>query len=382
MRPGRVVVIALLAVWLTLPRLASAATNEHPSAVLSDAPLLALPGVDVPERNLHQESDSNSPLHWDGDTLFVFNSYEHSWRSTGPDLFHLGNRIRTRLEGLNDKLPIWIEATWKDETPGRLYAAYHYEPDLICFSNRHLPTMPKIGWMWSEDNGATWEDMGFIIEAKPCAIKCDTQSPWDAGGAGDFVFIPDAKKEFFYFFGTSYDPRLEEQGVWAARMRVADRDNPVGKVWKWHKGAWSEPARWGHVTPVFPAERDYHREDGSMFWGPAVHWNTYLNAYVMLLNHAVDTKLTADGIFISYNLHVDDPAGWSKPVMIISRAELQKAVAGASVSSSVLTNGWYPQVIGAEKGETDKIVGRTGRFFMGGISRKKITFLKPGEPRP
>jgi hypothetical protein len=36
-------------------------------------------------------------------------------------------------------------------------------------------------------------------------------------------------------------------------------------------------------------------------------------------------------------------------------------------------------VIGTEKGETDKIAGRTGRFFMGGISRKKIIFLKPGE---
>lgn len=357
---------------------AKAATKE-PSAVLSDAALLTLPGVEVPDRGLHQESDSNSPLHWDGDTLFVFNSYEHSWRSSGPDVFHLGNRIRTSLEGMNDQLPIWIEATWKDGASGFLYGAYHYEPDLICFSNRHLPTMPKIGWMRSEDNGATWEDLGFIIEAKPCAIKCDTQSPWDAGGTGDFVFVLDRNQEYFYFFGTSYDPRFDEQGVWAARMRVADRDNPVGKVWKWHKGEWSEAALWGHVTPVFPAERDYHRADGSMFWGPAVHWNTYLQTYVMLLNHAVDTKLTADGIFISYNSHVEDQAGWSRPVMIINRADLQKAVAGASVSPSVLNNGWYPQVIGTGKGETDKVVGRSGRFFMGGISRKQITFLKPGE---
>jgi len=378
MRPYLPLAVLLLALPASILR----AAGNDPSAVLSDAPLLALPGVDVPGRGLHQESDSNSPLHWDGDILFVFNSYEHSWRSSGPDLYHLGNRMRTTLEGLNDKLAIWIEATWKDDASGMLYGAYHYEPDLICFSNRHLPTMPKIGWMRSEDNGATWEDLGFIIEAKPCAIRCDTASPWDAGGTGDFVFVPDRNNEYFYFFGTSYDPRLEEQGVWVARMPVADRDNPVGKVRKWHKGAWREPALWGHVTPVFPAERDYHHEDGSMFWGPAIHWNAYLQTYVMLLNHAVDTKLTADGIYISYNPHVEEPARWSKPVMIIDRSDLQKAVAGTSVSPSVLNNGWYPQIIGTAKGETDKVVGRTGRFFMGGISRKQITFLKPGERLP
>jgi hypothetical protein len=119
-----------------------------------------------------------------------------------------------------------------------------------------------------------------------------------------------------------------------------------------------------------------------MFWGPAIHWNTYLSTYVMFLNHAIDTKLTQDGIFISFNSDVGNPAGWTKPQMILNRAQIQKAMAGADVSPTKLENGWYPEVIGMQKGETDKVVGRTARFFMAGLSRQTITFLRPGEKAP
>jgi hypothetical protein len=347
-----------------------------PTVVLREAPFLQMPGVAVPERNLPHESDCNSPVHWDGDTLYVFNSYSHPWRSSGPDLFHLGNHVSTRLGSVNDNLSIWIESTWRDERSGALYGAFHFEPDVVCFSNKHLPTMPRIGWLRSQDNGLTWEDLGFIIEADRCAFRCDTESPWDAGGAGDFVFLLDEERQFFYFYGTSYDSRFEEQGVWVARMRYADRDNPSGKVMKWHQGRWDEPGLWGHVTPVFPAEIDYHRKDGTMFWGPAIHWNTYLNRYVMFLNHAVDTRLNADGIYVSYSTTLGDPAGWSKPVMILDRDGIQRAMTGANLSATKMGNGWYPQVIGTAKGETDKQVGQIGRFFMAGYSTREITFVR------
>ena len=367
---------SIVAVLLSLGILSccakASAQEALPSVQFAEAPLVQITGV-----------DSNSPAHWDGSTLYVFNSYGHPHQNSGPDLLHLGNRVSTKLGALNDKLFIWIEATWKDEDDKVLYGAYHYELDAICVSNNHLPTMPRIGWIRSQDNGATWEDLGFIISAAPCAVRCDTASPWDVGGTGDFVFYLDEKKEYFYFYGTSYDSRFEEQGVWAARMRYADRKNPSGKVQKWYKGAWSEPALWGHVTPVFPATRDYHRADGEMFWGPAIHWNTYLGTYVMLLNHAVDTKLTQDGIYISFNRGVGDPLGWSTPRKILDRPEIQKIMSGTKVSPTKLENGWYPEVIGLAPGETDKVVGRTARFFMAGVSKRTVTFLKPGEkPQP
>jgi hypothetical protein len=378
------------------------AEAELPRVVLRQAPLIQMPGVEVPKRSLLHEADSNNPLHWDGDVLYLFNNYGHPWRTSGPDLEHLGNRISVDLGTHNNRFSIWIESTWKDDD-GTLYGAYHYEPDTICFANQHILTAPRIGWIRSINNGATWEDLGFIISADPCRINCLTKSPWDSGGTGDFVFHLDQKKEYFYFYGTSYDPDFAEQGVFVARLRYVDRNNPAGKVMKWHKGDWSEPGLWGHVTPVFPAERDYHRPDGSMFWGPAIHWNTYLNMYVMVLNHAMDTKLTEDGIYISYNRDVGDPNGWSEPQMILDREGILKATTigkvvdgmlliprgvyygelrpgpdGAVIADTV-SSGWYPQVIGTDKGETDKLCGRVGRFFMTGMSRLGITFLKPGE---
>lgn len=376
-----------------------------PGVRLREAPLIQMPGVKVPERSLDHEVDSNSPLDWDGDTLYLFNNAGHPWRTSGPDIEHLSHRISADLGAQNNKMNVWIESTWKDDD-GTLYGAYHYEPDTICFSNQHILTAPRIGWIRSHDNGATWEDLGFIIYADPCAINCQTSSPWDSGGTGDFVFYLDRKKQYFYFYGTSYDPRFAEQGVFVARMRYADRDHPSGKVMKWYKDGWTEPALGGHVTPVFPAQRDYHKPDGCMFWGPAIHYNTYLGLYVMLLNHAPDTKLTEDGIYITFNRDIGDPRGWSEPKMILDRpailqatrfgkvlngmlliprgvyyGELRPAPDGSVIADTV-SSGWYPQVIGTLKGETDKLCGKRGRLFLTGMSRLEITFLKPGETPP
>ncbi len=351
-----------------------------PTVVLEDAPLIQMPGVEVPERGFHHECDSNSPVHWDGDTVYVFNSYSHPWRSSGPDLLHLKRGARAGLGAFDDQLSMWIEATWKDSGDS-LYGAFHYEPDLICFSNQHLPTVPRIGWLRSFNNGATWEDLGFVIEAKPCAVKCTTASPWDAGGTGDFVFLPDEGRQYIYFFATSYDSDPAQQGVFAARVPFADRTDPSGKVIKWFEGRWQEPGLGGRVSPIFPSRRDFHRGDGEMFWGPSVHFNTHLGAYVMLLNHAIDSRLNTDGIYISFAQSLEDPRNWSTPHMIIDRAAIQQVMKGSGVSRTKSDNGWYPQAIGLAHGETDKRLGRTGRFFMSGVSKKTITFLKPGEAR-
>ena len=117
-----------------------------------------------------------------------------------------------------------------------------------------------------------------------------------------------------------------------------------------------------------------------MFWGPSIHCNTYLKMYVMVLNHAINTHLDADGIYISFNRDVGDPTGWSKPVMLMDLATIHKATVGGEAGlSDVLDNGWYPQVIGTAKGETDKLAGRRARLFLGGLSNFEVIFLQPGE---
>jgi len=133
------------------------------------------------------------------------------------------------------------------------------------------------------------------------------------------------------------------------------------------------------MTPIFPAKADWHEGNADIFWGPAIHWNTYLDTYVILLNHAVDSKMTQEGIYATFNSDLSDPKGWNEPQRILDRQGILDATQGLRVDQGT---GWYPEVIGASKGESDKLCGRTGRFFMEGMSRLEMVFLKPGESVP
>jgi hypothetical protein len=120
---------------------------------------------------------------------------------------------------------------------------------------------------------------------------------------------------------------------------------------------WSYP----FASPVLPAAESWHDADTLVdaFWGPSVHWNTYLQLYVMLLNHAHDSEWGQEGIYVSFAPKLDDPRLWSPPVKILN---------GGS---------WYPQVIGLEPAAgTDKLAGEWARFFMSGTSRHLLRFIR------
>lgn len=357
-REGMLVVLAVVLASLGCagPESARAPIEAGlPRAVLRDAPRIEFPA----------DTDCNSPAHWSGDTLFLFNSAGQPKRSSGPDVFHLG----LAKPSAYDK-PMaggrWIECTWKDEN-GPLFGWYHHEPPGLCPGT--LLTAPRIGAVVSRDDGETLQDLGAILEARVGTLRCDAKNGYFAGGNGDFSVMLDARKEYLYFFFSTYAGDVAEQGVAVARMRWADRDGPVGKVWKWHEGCWEEPGLGGRVTPIFPASVDWAREDADAFWGPSIHWNSHLGLHVILLNRTKDRPgWPQEGIYITFSDDLADPARWTKPVKIHEGGR------------------WYPQVIGtsASRRETDKLAGRVARFFMRGAnnlgeSRWEIVFLKPGE---
>jgi len=304
--------------------------------------------------------DSNSPAHWDGDRLYVFNSVGHPYRSFGPDLLKLGEPKAVSYDNAVDG-GRWIEATWRADD-GALYGWHHFEPAGVCPGT--TLTAPKIGAARSFDNGATWKDLGIVLEAKEGTLKCDAQNGYFAGGHGDFSIMLD--KEYLYFFFGNYAGDVADQGVGVARMAWKDRDAPVGKVWKWHKGRWREPGLGGAVTPIFPAFVAWERKDCDAFWGPSIHWNTHLQQYVMLLNRARGKGWGQEGIYISFSKTLADPKSWSQPKKIHDR--------GA----------WYPQVMGFGENlkGTDKVAGKVARFFMSGVSEFEIIFSWPDEASP
>jgi hypothetical protein len=144
-------------------------------------------------------------------------------------------------------------------------------------------------------------------------------------------------------------------------------------VWKWHEDRWQEPGIGGHVTPIFPAARDWHQRDADVFWGPSIHWNTHLNLYVILLNRAQDANWTQEGIYVTFGADPSDSRGWSPPTKLLDRSNI--------VRDPATEHGWYPQVLGIEKAqrETDKLAGRVARLFVHGQSRWELLFSGPGE---
>lgn len=315
--------------------------------LLRPAKSLKLPG----------QVDSNSPAHWDGDTLFLFTSAGHPFRSYGKNLFSLGKpqpvRFNNEVNGGR-----WIESTWRAED-GILYGWYHLEPRDVCPGTSL--TAPQIGALRSSDNGSTWEDLGIVLKASDETLDCSAQNGYFVGGHGDFCVFLDPQKEWLYFFFGNYGGDLKEQGVCVAKMHWRDRANPVGKVWKWHEGKWSERGIEGKATPIFPATVAWQGEDCESFWGPSVHFNTHLGCYVMLLNRAKGKGWVQEGIYVSFNTNLADPRGWTTP---------QKIYDGGR---------WYPQVMGMEQGGTDKLAGKVARFFMGGVSEWEIVFQRLDE---
>jgi hypothetical protein len=339
--------------------------QAEPTVVVRAAPPISFRGANSTNLTHVGETDCNSPAHWDGNTLYVFNSAGHPWRSAGSDVFHLTNDYRRCQYDNKFNGGRWIECTWKNDD-GVLYGWYHNEPGGLCPGTRL--TAPRIGAVRSTDHGATWHDLGIILESPPNTLRCNTTNYYFAGGNGDFSAMLDSRKEWLYFFVSTYTD-LAEQGVYVARMRWRDRDHPFGKIFKWYRGTWSEPSFGGHVTPIFPVAHDWHHADADAFWGPSIHWNSHLRRYVILLNRARDANWTQEGVYVSFNRDLADPLGWTPPQKILG--DLRK-------------DEWYPQVVGidAAKQETDKVAGRIARLFIRGHSRWEIVFLNPGERTP
>ncbi len=363
--------VAIVAAAVGLFCVAPFAAAPAPRVALIAAPQLSLPGT----------VDSNSPVIWDLEDgqrrMFVMTSHDGEPSvASGPSLDRLSGPSEVSL------LPhpghgVWMEAVVSDDVE-TWYGYYHNEwPASRC--GRDDRFVPRIGAARSTDRGRTWRDLGIVIQARQSSTACESTNRYVIGGVGDVSVMLDHDKNFLYFFYSQYQSRQESQGVAIARMDWADRDRPSGRAELWREGIWDDARRrellpglpgalrgmleWTYnaATPLVAPTQAWHDGDDKVdaFWGPAVHWNTELQQYVMLLNRAKDESYTQEGIYVSFAPRLDDPDLWTTPQKILNGGR------------------WYPQVVGSSTGTgTDKLAGATARFFMSGKSDWVINFLK------
>ena len=316
----------------------------------------------APNLTFPSDVDSNSPADWSSGQLSVYNSTGGGpVRSSGNNQFHLADPTDVTLYASTHR-PYWIEATWIDGD-GTVFAWYHHEPALIC---GEIPlTAPEIGALVSYDGGASFVDLGIVL-ASGYPVDCYSQNGYFAGGNGDFSVIVGRDQRYFYFLFSNYAGPQEAQGVAVARLPMERRYTPVGAVEKYFRGKWREPGLGGQVSAIFPANVVWSEPNADAFWGPSVHWNVYLGKFVMLLNHSCCTPgWPQEGIYVSYNSTLSDPAGWTTPVKIMDSPP-----------------GWYPQVIGMGSQGTDKLAGRVARLYVAGSSDWQIVFDKAAPTPP
>lgn len=351
--------LATFATGLALIATADAQTPRIPTARLISAPEIRLPA----------DIDSNNPGVWSMrggiDRLFVISSWGGvPVRASGTTL------ERLRVDGpvsftSHPGHGVWMEAIVPDAA-GTWYGYYHHERP-ADFCGRPDRQLPRVGAMRSFDEGLTWEELGIVLDAPPESEACDSNNRFVLGGVGDVTAALDRNGNDLYLYFSQYVRDGASQGVAVARMAWADRDAPAGKAAIWNNGGWLPATRasngWSYPigTPLVRSQKPFHgpATDRDVFWGASIHWNTYLNQYVMLLNRAENDVFGQEGVYVSFAATVADPTGWSVPVKIHDGGE------------------WYPQVIGEEFGRgTDRLAGRMARFFMFGRSKHFIHFSR------
>lgn len=317
----------------------------------------------APEAVILSEVDGNSPLLWQRGRLTFFTSTGRPVMAEGSDVFSLSDPVPVEVRG-SDGRYVWIESVWMDRD-GTVLGWYHEEPQGLCPGTGL--TAPQIGALLSYDGGRTFADLGVILTSG-APVDCRAKNHFFGGGNGDFSVVLDEAGGYFYFLFTHYGGDLSEQGVAAARLPFEARYNPRGAVYKYFAGEWREPGLGGRLTPVFAAKQAWQRADPDSFWGPALHWNTYLERWVVLMNRACcEPEWRQEGIYISYNPDLARPELRSQP---------QRILAGHEIG---YRPGFYPQVVGLGEGETDTVVGRIGRLYVHGRSRWEIVFQRIGE---
>ncbi|MDB4920816.1 hypothetical protein [Mucilaginibacter sp.] len=261
---------------------------------------------------------------------------------------------------------VWFESVYqdvKDQSGKTLYALYHNEnyPETLPYDagtgkgyknikwpqGLKGPSSPsavcRIGVMKSTDGGQSWDNRGIFIEDEQprLILRPNNTAANFAGGTGDPSAVANGKYLYLFYgeYGypgvyneNTYKPKDEWKGqcISIARIAIADLDNPAAKAKRWDGKGFTVPYN-GVGKPVTAIQIPVAKgggpassPTGKYYWGPSVSWNTYLNAWVMLMAKAEGPSWKGSSIYVSFNKNPDLGTGnnsqqWTKPVLLLDK---------------------------------------------------------------
>lgn len=197
---------------------------------------------------------------------------------------------------------------------GRLAGFFHAETHWYPRSTQGWYAYKSIGVAYSSDSGRSWGAPYQILKHE---LDKPTTPGWSGLGDGAVIYNHLNNKYYCY-----YTPAT---GVTAICMAAsADPNGYVGSWKKWYNNSFSEPGLGGKQTAIAPLSMN----PGS---NPSVHWNTYLNKFVMIW-HGWDGKL-----YISASA---DGEAWGTPKLLLEDGP----------------KAWYPAIIGTSSVEGGQVI--------------------------
>jgi hypothetical protein len=289
-----------------------------PTAPAILAPTRIYPNPGLPPEHWKYFPDSKLTIVEDGS-----NGVQVYWgayyRSLGPSWLEAGAAtgvLQPGAAGEFDTGAVFMSIYRKSETD--LIGFYHAEDYSFGTNNHSFVSWKSIASCYSTNNGAQWIKRGQILSAP--GIKPEVPT-W--GGVGDFCVVRDEAQSRWVCIFTG----IVDQDIW---MSVAISTDPEGKPGTWLKyrnGKFEEPGLGGNFDrlPGFEAFR-------GAVQNPAVHWNSFLKRYIMVMQTNGHIPEGSDVIDTSvYLSESTDLVHWTKPRILVQALPNERM--------------WYPTVL-------------------------------------
>ena len=273
----------------------------------------------------------------------------------------------------------WIYSVFRPDpqgNPDHLIGYYHAEEWYWSGECNHCPRtgyLPpayfSIARCHSDDNGVTWQSDGQIITSshpKPSTLG------WS--GEGNGTVVRDTNSGYWYCFYGDSDTQFDQVDtgnvIKVARSTDAKGDPGTWRKWTTSSGFSPGAAALGEEGSAIPALA------GHAGANPHVHWNVYLQKWVMLF-HTWDCNdcddpygwcmgetWPGDGTHKENSIHIctssdiDDPLSWTTPIVLFQGdQDLSQVVQCPDKGTG--KRFMFPTVVGitAAHGTTDQYAG-------------------------